>query len=130
MRLSSSLLIAAFLAGCASGGANLNADATNHGVIAGVVKLPSEIADGACDKLSLVAMADGQQVGRTSIRQSRGRCTYEISRVPEDTELTVQVKSDGLSCPNGGTLAIPEGKTVRVKPGVAALYDVAATCGA
>lgn len=130
MRLSSSLLLVAVLAGCASGGANLNAEATNQGVIAGVVKLPAEIADGACDKVSLVAVADGQEVGRTAVRQSRGRCTFEIRSVPEDTDLTVQVKADGLSCPNGGAVSVPESKSLRVKRGVAAMYDVAATCGA
>lgn len=116
-------------AGCATDGSAPNAGLEDNGRIAGVVKLSEELASGTpCDRITVVAMQGDQQVGRSSVRQSRARCSYEIRNLPANAELGLQVKMDGLQCANGGAPTATAG-TVTLKDGEIKTQDLQASCG-
>ena len=114
---------------CATNGQSPNAGATDNGRVAGVVKLPESIsAERPCDKIDVVAMAGSEQVGRTTVRQSRARCSYEITNLPAGQELQLQVKSDGVQCSDGKALSAQAG-TLTLQDNAIKAHDFTASCG-
>ena len=118
------------LLGCAStGNGSPNAGLEDTGRVAGVVKLPEAISDDRpCDKIAVVAMAGSDQVGRSTVRQSKGRCSYELTNLPADTELQLQIKADGVQCSDGKALSASAGTLTLVGDSMRA-HDFSATCG-
>ena len=131
MRLLMASVAVVFLgAGCATGTNAPNAGLTDNGRVAGVIKLPEQLASGSnvCDRISVVALSGESQVGRTTVRQSRARCSYEISNLPANAELGLQVKVDGLQCANGAS-ATGSSKNVTLKDGEIKTTDLETSCG-
>ena len=130
MRLLMASVAVVFLgAGCATSANAPNAGLTDNGRVAGVIKLPEQLANtaNACDRIGVVAMNGESQVGRTTVRQSRSRCSYEISNLPANAELGLQVKVDGLQCANGAS-ATGSSKTVTLKDGEIKTTDLETSC--
>ncbi len=116
-------------AGCASTPGSPNSFATSTGRVAGVVQLPEQLSSAQpCDRITVVAMANDQQVGQATVRQSRNRCTYQLNNLPENVDLGLQVKVDGLQCDNGAELSSDSG-TVKLQPGEIRTQDLKTSCG-
>ena len=80
------------------------------GSVSGVITLPDANANN-CTQLAVYATATDDKgavvrVGRPSVHQGTGRCSYQISNLPPDLQLNVHVEPPaGMTCGNGTTLA-------------------------
>jgi hypothetical protein len=82
------------------------------GAVSGVITLPdSGTSDLSCTQISVFATTVDEKgntlrVGRPSVHQGQGHCSYEISDLPPDMTLTVHVDPPaGMRCGNGAALA-------------------------
>jgi len=129
MRLLACAAVVSFFAACASTPGSPNSLATSNGRVAGVVKLPEQLSsEQPCDRISVVAMAADQQVGTATVRQSRNRCTYQFNNLPEEVDLGLQVKVDGLQCDNGAEVSADSGN-VKLQKGEIRTHDLQTSCG-
>jgi hypothetical protein len=115
------------------------ADAFN-GAVSGVILLPDSGASGLnCDQLSVFATAPDDKgatlrVGRPSVHQGQGRCSYQISDLPPALPLTIHVEpAAGVRCGNGASLAFAvqsQEPTVSLKDDEGQLRDFRPQCNA
>jgi hypothetical protein len=113
MRLVLTLLCAVALAACAHATVpnDQRADAFT-GAVSGVIVLPDASAgDLACTQIAVYATTTDEKggalrVGRPSVHQGQGRCSYEINDLPPGMPLMVHVDAPaGVRCGNGASLA-------------------------
>lgn len=112
-------VVAVSLVGCAGGSASTNgggtAMVTGSATLVGTVT-PAEA--GQCDSVQ-VSLTDAQNLkygSNITVRESRGRCAFEIRRIPSDIALKLNI--EGVGCPAGQELTFKahETRTVSVKP--------------
>jgi hypothetical protein len=113
MRLLSVVLFSLALGACAHGTTpnDLGSEALS-GYVTGVIVLPDATANGAsCTQIDVYATTTDSsgavvRVGRPSIHQGNGRCSYQIANLPPGVALTVHVQPPtGMTCGNGASLA-------------------------
>ncbi len=109
--------------------------AFNTATVTGVVTLPEGIAnaDSACRNLTIQAKAGAAaSLGNATIRQSRGRCSYQISQLPTQAELALVLSAgNGWACENGAVVAFaPDAQTVTLKDHETRTQDFRGSCGA
>ncbi len=109
--------------------------AFNNARVTGVVTLPEGLAasGNACDSLSIQAKAGAaDKLGNVSIRQSRGRCSYEISALPTQAELALVVRGgEGWACQNGSAVGfLPDAQTVTLQDHETRTQDFRGSCNA
>jgi hypothetical protein len=126
-----SVLAVALLAGCAmSQGRVSDAQASRRqtGIIAGVIHLPEGVdASDACRQLSIEAKHAGAPVGSSQVRESRGRCSYELTHLPADVDVTLSVSVP--VCRGGNTASVaPYGEAIRLKSEETRTKDFKTTC--
>ena len=96
---------------CATTGSGIDPrlEHTFSGSVTGVIVVPEATASAdVCKNLNVYAtLADAQQnIGHTSIRQSRNRCSYQIDNLPADRQLNVKVEpAADLKCQDGTAMA-------------------------
>ncbi len=120
------------VAGCgvAPRGANYAGESLGTATIAGVVYLPQGVAPaGACGALSIQAMQGSMAIGDSHVVESHRRCSYELTRLPTDVDLTVRVS---LPVCAGGTSAVisPAREPVRLERDETRTRDYKSTCAA
>ncbi len=123
------LTAAAVVAGCAHAPVGApNQDATSSASVVGVIYLPEGLSEAEwCRHLSVEAAAQGTAVGRVNIRTSRGRCAYEVSRLPSGEDIAVTVKLP--ACPSGGTASLaPPLQPVKLRDHETRTQDFRASC--
>lgn len=123
--------------GCATtGGGGGGSDGNAN--IAGIIRLPEsglQQAGNPCDQLQVVVSSPStpsMAVGRASVRTSRaGRCSFNVTGVPSNTELQVGVTAAaGLKCDNGAAPTFaPAPSPVTVKSYATAARDFTLSCG-
>jgi hypothetical protein len=125
------VLVLAGVTGCATAGTT-NAEVFNTARIAGVVALPEGMSGGnPCASLTVAANdPKGAQVGRATVRESRSRCSYEISQLPSDVEISITVKpASEWHCANGATPAFTAGsQPVKLRDNETRTHDFRAMC--
>jgi hypothetical protein len=109
--------------------------AFNNARITGVVTLPEGLADasGACSNLSIQAKAGAAEtLGNVIVRQSRGRCSYEISQLPTQAELALVLRGgSGWACQNGSSVGLlPDAQTVTLQDHETRTQDFRGSCSA
>ena len=113
MRLVLVVLCSLAVAACAHSTAptDLGSDALS-GSVSGVIVLPdSSATDSVCTQVVVYATTANDsggvlRVGRPSVHQGRGRCSYEIANLPPGKSLTIHVEPPaGMTCGNGASLA-------------------------
>jgi hypothetical protein len=82
------------------------------GAVTGVIVLPDSGANGlSCSQIDVFATTTDEKgatlrVGRPSVHQGQGRCSYEITDLPPAMALIVHVEAPaGVRCGNGASLA-------------------------
>lgn len=118
------------LAGCGMAGNRVSnaQEALNTATITGVVYLPEGVAaSDACGAMSIQALQGGAAIGRSQVRESRGRCWYELSRLPADVDVTVHVSPP--ACSGGAPASLtPTEEPVRLRKDETRTRDFRATC--
>lgn len=128
MRLLACVAVVCAVTGCATTGNSPNAALTSTGRIAGVVKLPEQLSSAQpCDRISVVALSGDVEVGKAFVRQSRSRCSYEITNLPTNVDVGLQVKVDGLQCANGADVSASS-DTVKLQDGEIKTKDLQTSC--
>jgi hypothetical protein len=121
---------------CATSGSGVDPrlEYTYNSSVTGVIVVPEATASSdVCNNLSVVATVGEQQVGRSAIRASKGRCSYQIDNLPSDKELNVNVKpASELKCQDGSPMAFVSDVQgpVKLEPAQGKLQDFRAQCGA
>jgi hypothetical protein len=140
MRLALAILSTVAVAGCAH--STVPSDTltdTFTGSVSGVIVLPdSSGSNSNCTQLAVYATTpDGkggtERVGRPSVHQGQGRCSYEISNLPADVTLSIQVEpAAGMTCGNGASLAFAtqNHEPFSLKDNTAVTRDFRAQCNA
>ena len=118
---------------CATSGSGVDPrlEYTYNSSVTGVIVVPDANGD-VCKSLSVVATAGDTQVGRSAIRPSNGRCSYQIDNLPSDKDLTVKVQPTAdLKCQDGSPMAFvsDDQATVKIEPAQGKLKDFRAQCG-
>ncbi len=129
-------LVLSFAAAALAGGCDLsrakagdpNLDAVSSSSVVGVIYLPQGLSESDwCKRLTVEAAAQGTPVGRTAIRESRGRCSYEVSRLPSQQEISVTVKLP--ACPSGASAHLaPPPQPLLLKDHETKTQDFRASC--
>jgi hypothetical protein len=120
---------------CATSGSGVDPrlEYTYNSSLTGVIVVPDATASSdVCRNISVVATVGDTQVGRTAIRQSNGRCSYQIDNLPSDKELTVKVQpATDLKCQDGSQMAFvsDDQATLKLEPSQGKLKDFRAQCG-
>lgn len=140
MRLAIAVLSTFAIAGCAhSTVPNETLTDTFTGTVSGVVVLPDSAGSNAdCAQLAVYATTPDEKggalrVGRPSVHQSHGRCSYEISNLPADVPLSIHVEPPaGLSCGNGAPVAFASQnqEPLSLKDNTSVTRDFRAQCNA
>ncbi|MCI0569498.1 MAG: hypothetical protein L0Y66_01985 [Myxococcaceae bacterium] len=130
-------LAAVATAGCATTG-SIPAEQAMHGgsaTLNGVITLPEQATAGAsnpCEGLVLRAFrtADpSKDVGKVTVRNSRGRCSYQVAKIPNDSPVALELKSEGWACATGSTLTLTPGtQPILYGAHESRTKDFAATC--
>jgi hypothetical protein len=114
------------------------ADAFN-GAVSGVIVLPDSGANALdCTQIAVFATATDDKgatvrVGRPSVHQGQGRCSYQITDLPPALALTIHVDPPtGVRCGNGASLAFSSQTqdTISLKDDEAGLRDFHPQCSA
>ncbi|MBF5044680.1 hypothetical protein FGE12_19930 [Aggregicoccus sp. 17bor-14] len=126
---------ASFATACASG-PQVSSSRGGNATLLGVVAVP-ESAQGqanACDGLGITAaLAEDSNilVGRAVVRQSRGRCSYQISGLPSGQELKLNVQAPASwTCANGSQVTVAPNDTVKLSNMESRNRDLSAACSA
>ena len=121
---------------CATSGSGVDPrlEYTYNSSVTGVIVVPDASASSnVCGNLNVIATAGDVQVGRSAIRPSNGRCSYQIDNLPSDKDVTVKVQPAGdLKCQDGSPMAFVSDNdaTVKLEPAQGKLKDFRAQCGA
>lgn len=110
MRLALLALASLSVAACATGSAVPDERLTDtfSGTVNGVIVLAQPAGGNACSQLAVYATAAGQaaRVGRASVHQGNGRCSYEITNLPANLDIDIHVvPAAGMSCNDGSLLS-------------------------
>lgn len=133
------VVVALFAAVAAVGcGTTKSTEATSmyggSGKVVGVVALPATGLGTAapCDALQVKATyaESGDAVGKVVVRQSRNRCSYEVTRVPTDAAVKLEVVPQGLQCEGGAQATASEAQVMQLQYGQTKLADFRVSCGA
>lgn len=123
-------------AACATSGSGVDPrlEYTYNSSVNGVIVVPDAAAGSAvCNNLAVVATVGDTQVGRSAIRASKNRCSYQIDNLPSDKEVTVKVQpAADLKCQDGSAMAFVSDVQgpVKLEPSQGKLQDFRAQCGA
>ena len=90
---------------CATSGSGVDPrlEYTYNSSVTGVIVVPEATAGSdVCNNLAVVASVGDTAVGRSAIRPSKGRCSYQIDNLPSDKDVTVKVQpASDLKCQDG-----------------------------
>ena len=120
---------------CATSGSGVDPrlEYSYNSSVTGVIVVPDASASNdVCSNLAVVATVGDTQVGRSAIRPSKGRCSYQIDNLPSDKELTVKVQpATNLKCQDGSEMAFvsDEQAPLKLEPSQGKLKDFRAQCG-
>ena len=120
---------------CATSGSGVDPrlEYTYNSSVTGVIAVPEATAgSNVCSNLAVVAAVGDQQVGRSSIHSSKGRCSYQIDNLPSDKDVTVTVQPSGdLKCQDGSPMAFVSDNQgpLKLEPSQGKLHDFRAQCG-
>ena len=120
---------------CATSGSGVDPrlEYTYNSSVNGVIVVPDASASSeVCNNLTAVATVGDTQVGRSAIRQSKGRCSYQIDNLPADKDLTVKVQpATDLRCKDGSQMAFvsDDQGPLKLEPSQGKLHDFRAQCG-
>jgi hypothetical protein len=120
---------------CATSGSGVDPrlEYTYNSSVTGVIVVPDASASSdVCSNLAVVAKVGDTQVGRSAIRPSKGRCSYQIDNLPSDKELTIKVQpASELKCQDGSQMAFVSDNPapVKLEPSQGKLFDFRAQCG-
>ena len=122
-------------AACATAGSGVDPrlEYTYNSSVTGVIAVPEATAgSNVCNNLSVVATVGDQQVGRSQIRASKNRCSYQIDNLPSDKDVSVKVQSADLKCQDGSPMAFVSDTQgpLKLEPSQGKLHDFRAQCGA
>lgn len=134
-------LVAAAVAGsfvvsaCASG-PQVAATPRGNATLLGVVALPESVQGqaSACEGLLITASPAGEEnvfLSRAVVRQSRNRCSYQLSGLPTDTDLKINVQAPASwTCANGQAVSVSPNDTVKLSNLESRNRDLQAACSA
>lgn len=120
---------------CATSGSGVDPrlEYTYNSSVTGVIVVPDASASSdVCRNLAVVATVGDTQVGRSAIRSSKGRCSYQIDNLPSDKDLTVKVQpASDLKCQDGSQMAFvsDDQAPLKLEPSQGKLHDFRAQCG-
>jgi hypothetical protein len=120
---------------CATSGFDVDQrlEYTYNSSVNGVIVVPDASASSeVCNNLSAIATVGDTQVGRSAIRQSKGRCSYQIDNLPADKEVTVRIQlATDLKCQDGSQMAFvsDDQGPLKLEPSQGKLHDFRAQCG-
>ena len=120
---------------CATSGSGVDPrlEYTYNSSVTGVIVVPDASASSeVCNSLSVVATVGDTQVGRSAIRPSKGRCSYQIDNLPSDKDVTVKVQpASELKCQDGSQMAFvsDDQAPLKLEPSQGKLKDFRAQCG-
>jgi len=120
---------------CATSGSGVDPrlEYTYNSSVTGVIVVPDASASSeVCNNLSVVATVGDTQVGRSAIRPSKGRCSYQIDNLPSDKDVTVKVQpASELKCQDGSQMAFvsDDQAPLKLEPSQGKLHDFRAQCG-
>ncbi len=121
---------------CATSGSGVDPrlEYTYNSSVTGVIVVPEATAgSNVCRDLAVVATVGDQQVGRSAIRQSKNRCSYQIDNLPSDKDVTLKVQPGAdLKCQDGTPMAFvsDDQGPLKLEPAQGKLHDFRAQCGA
>ncbi len=124
-----------FVTACASG-PQVSSSHRGNATLAGVISLPESVQgqSNACDGLSVTAsLAEDANilVSRATVRQSRGRCTYELAGLPTNTEIKVNVQApESWTCANGSAVSVVPAESLKLSNFESRNRDLTAACSA
>ena len=122
---------------CATSGSGVDPrlEYTYNSSVTGVIVVPDASASNdVCSNLAVVATVGDTQVGRSAIRPSKGRCSYQIDNLPSDKDVVVKVQPAGgseLKCQDGSQMAFvsDDQGPLKLEPSQGKLHDFRAQCG-
>jgi len=120
---------------CATSGSGVDPrlEYTYNSSVNGVIAVPEAAANpDVCKNLAVVATVGDTQVGRSAIRPSKGRCSYQIDNLPSDKDVTVKVQpAADLKCQDGSQMAFVSDSQgpLKLQPAEGKLHDFRAQCG-
>lgn len=120
---------------CATSGSGVDSrlEYTYNSSVTGVIVVPEASADSnLCSNLAVVATVGDTQVGRSAIRPSKGRCSYQIDNLPSDKDVMVKVQpATDLKCQDGSQMAFvsDDQGPLKLEPSQGKLHDFRAQCG-
>jgi len=118
---------------CASSGVDRRLEYSYNSSVTGVIVMPEATSgSNACSNIAVVATVDNQEIGRSAIRPSKNRCSYQIDNLPSDREVTVKVvPASDLKCQDGSPVAfVSDIQTpFKLEPNQGKLADFRAQCG-
>jgi hypothetical protein len=120
-------------AACATTGVDPRLTYTYNSSVTGVIVVPEATAsEDVCKNLNVYAVVDGQTIGRSAVRPSKNRCSYQIDNLPADKAVDVKVETSSLKCQDGTPMAFASdsGASLTLKSDEGKLQDFRAQCGA
>jgi hypothetical protein len=120
---------------CATSGAGVDPrlEYTYNSSVTGVIVVPDASASNdVCSNLAVVATVGDTQVGRSAIRPSKGRCSYQIDNLPSDKDVVLKVQpASDLKCQDGSQMAFvsDDQAPLKLEPSQGKLHDFRAQCG-
>ena len=120
---------------CATSGSGVDPrlEYTYNSSVTGVIVVPDASASSeVCNSRSVVATGGDTQGGRSAIRPSKGRCSYQIDNLPSDKDVTVKVQpASELKCQDGSQMAFvsDDQAPLKLEPSQGKLHDFRAQCG-
>ena len=134
--LAAVVVSASFLVSACAAGPQVSSSHGGNASLLGVVSLPESVKDqgNACDGLSITAaLAEDPNVlvGRATVRQSRGRCSYQISGLPSDAELKLNVQAPASwTCASGQAVSVAPADSLKLGNMESRNRDLNAACSA
>ena len=120
---------------CATSGSGVDPrlEYSYNSSVTGVIVVPDASASNdVCGNLAVVATVGDTRVGRSAIRPSKGRCSYQIDNLPSDKDVTVTVQpASDLKCQDGSQMAFvsDDQGPLKLEPSQGKLHDFRAQCG-
>ena len=120
---------------CATSGSGIDPrlEYSYNSSVTGVIVVPdANASNDVCSNLAVVATVGDTQVGRSAIRPSKGRCSYQIDNLPSDKDVTVKVQpANDLKCQDGSQMAFvsDDQGPLKLEPSQGKLHDFRAQCG-
>lgn len=124
-------------AGCATSGySKANDERLQTSAVNGVIKLPSDgrgqFSSNSCEDVVVKVVAqDGREtLGHPFVRASRGRCSYQVDKLPASTPMTVSVEpSPAWHCANGAAPSISASGPITLREYEGKTTDFTVVCG-